>query len=134
MDGSASVARDVPDEASAEDIAEAYALLEGFADDVAQRRLKVGADPFHAVKWASAVLWLASDDCDDGIVPPLLKALDDERGVSATKVAQLIPAFVRRMRSQVQAPAQPPGPAQRAPAEAAGPALPPAGAQADDLF
>jgi hypothetical protein len=133
MDGSASVARDVPDEATAEDIAEAYELLEGFADDVAQRRLRVDADPFHAVKWASAVLWLASDDCSDGVVPPLLNALDDERGVSATKVAQLIPSFVRRMRSQVQAPALSPAPAQRAPAEAAPPAPPPA-TQADDLF
>ena len=133
MDGSASVARDVPDEATAEAIAEAYALLEGFAEDVAQRRLKVGADPFHAVKWASAVLWLASDDCSDGVVPPLLNALDDERGMSATKVAQLIPAFVRRMRNQVQPPAQPPAPAKPEPAEAARP-VPPAGAQADDLF
>lgn len=104
-------------------------MLEGFADHVAQRRLKVGDDPFHAVKWASAVLWLASDDCSDGIVPPLLNALDDERGVSATKVAQLIPAFVRRMRNQVQ----PPEPAKPQPADAARP-VPPAGAQADDLF
>lgn len=51
MDGPKLIARDVPDEATAEGIAEAYALLAGFAEDVAQRRLKVDGDPFHAVKW-----------------------------------------------------------------------------------
>ena len=67
-------------------------------------------------------------------MPPLLKALDDERGVSATKVSQLIPAFVQRMRRQVHAAAQPPVPAQQAPAEDARAFTPPAGVQPDDLF
>ncbi len=134
MTESGSISRAVPyEEASAEDIAEANAVLAGFTEDMAQRRLKVDTNPFEAVRWATAVLWLASDDGCDGVESPLLQALDDDRGVSATKVAQLLPAFVDRMNARIRARAVVDAIVKVAPAATAR-QEPSAGPQPDDVF
>lgn len=88
--------------ADAATLQEAANTLREFAAAVAARKLDPSSDPLGAVRWAAGQLWIMSDDCHAGIVPDLIRKMDSDKGVSASKLAELVPAFLRRMADQLE--------------------------------
>lgn len=81
-----------------EDIEGALASLEFFVKDVAEGVSDHSPDILEHLKWCVAVLWLTSGAYErNALAPRLFEVINSDKGVSFTKIAELIPAFVKRI-------------------------------------